>query len=157
MYIDFNQLSENSRLWVYGSSRIIQESDKVEIHNIIVPFLEKWNYHGKPLTCSYTIINNHFLIVGLDESINPTGGCSVDGLQKIILEIDHNFAFNLFERLNVFLFLENKVHCVASKDLNQFTGLDQDSLIFNLNIEKKQEINDWLIPIKDTWCKKFLN
>jgi hypothetical protein len=50
MYIDFNQLSENSRLWVYGSSRIIQESDKVEIHNIIVPFLEKWNYHGKSLT-----------------------------------------------------------------------------------------------------------
>ena len=61
MYIDFNQLSENSRLWVYGSSRIIQESDKVEIHNIIVPFLEKWNYHGKSLTCSYTILNDHFL------------------------------------------------------------------------------------------------
>ena len=81
----------------------------------------------------------------------------MDGLQKIILEIDHNFAFNLFERLNIFLFLENKVHCVASKDLNQLTGLDQDSLIFNLNIEKKQEINDWLIPIKDTWCKRFLN
>ena len=81
----------------------------------------------------------------------------MDGLQKIILEIDHNFAFNLFERLNVFLFLENKVKCVASKDLNQITGLDRDSLIFNLNIEKKQEINDWLIPIKDTWCKRFLN
>jgi hypothetical protein len=29
--------------------------------------------------------------------------------------------------------------------------------MFNLNIEKKQEINDWLIPIKDTWCKRFLN
>ena len=157
MYIDFNQLAENSRLWVYGSSRIIQELDKVEIHNIIVPFLEKWNYHGKSLTCSYTILNNHFLIVGLDESINPTGGCSVDGLQKIILEIDHNFALNLFERLNVFLLLENKVKCVASKYLNQITGLDQDTLTFNLNIKKKQEINDWLIPIKDTWCKRFLN
>ncbi len=137
MYIDFNHLAENSRLWVYGSSRIIKEADKVEIHNIIVPFLQKWNHHGKSLTCSYTILNNHFLIVGLDESINPTGGCSLDGLQKIILEIDHNFNFNLFERLNVFLFLENKVKCVSSKDLNQIIVVDQDSLIFNLNIEKK--------------------
>lgn len=157
MYIDFNQLAENSRLWVYGSSKIIKEADKEEIHNIIFPFLQKWDHHGKSLTCSYTILNNHFLIVGLDESINPTGGCSMDGLHKIILEIDQNFAFNLFERLNVFLFLENKVKCVASKNLNLITGIDQDSLIFNLNIEKKQEINDWLIPIKDTWCKRFLN
>ena len=157
MYINFNQLPGNSRLWVYGSSRRIKDEDKEEIHNIIVPFLEKWNHHGESLTCSYAILNNHFLIVGLDESINPTGGCSLDGLQKIILEIDHNFNFNLFERLNVFLFLENKVKCVSSKDLNQIIVVDQDSLIFNLNIEKKQEINDWLIPIKDTWCKRFLN
>ncbi len=156
MYIDFNKLAENSRLWVYGSSRVFKEADKVEIQNVIVPFLQKWSHHGKSLTCSYTILNNHFLIVGLDESINPTGGCSMDGLQKIILEIDQNFNFNFFERLNVFLFLENKVSCVSSKDLNQITGINQDSLIFNLNIEIKQEIKDWLIPIKDTWCNRFL-
>ena len=155
MYIDFNQLPENSRLWVYGSSRKIHEEDKLKIHKIIVPFLQKWQHHGKSLTSSYTILNNHFLIVGLDESINPTGGCSMDGLQNIILKIDYNF--NFFERLNVFLFLENEVKCISSKDLNQLTEVDQDTFIFNLNIEKKQEIKDWLIPIRDSWCKRFLN
>ena len=72
MYIDFNQLPENSRLWIYGSSRIIHEEDKVKIHKIIFPFLQNWQHHGKTLSCSYTILNNHFLIVGLDETINPT-------------------------------------------------------------------------------------
>jgi len=155
MYIDFNQLPENSRLWVYGSSRKIHEEDKLKIHKIIVPFLQKWQHHGKSLTSSYTILNNHFLIVGLDESINPTGGCSMDGLQNIILKIDYNF--NFFERLNVFLFLENEVKCISSKDINQIPYVDQNSLMFNLNIEKKQDINGWLIPIKDSWCKRFLN
>ena len=157
MYIDFNQLPENSRLWIYGSSRIIHEEDKVKIHKIIFPFLQNWQHHGKTLSSSYTILNNHFFIIGLDETINPTGGCSMDGLQNIILKIDHNFNFNFFERLNVFLFLKNEVKCISSKDLNQITDLDQNSLIFNLNIEKKQDINGWLIPIRDSWCKRFLN
>lgn len=157
MYIDFNQLPENSRLWIYGSSRIIHEEDKVKIHKIIFPFLQNWQHHGKTLSCSYTILNNHFLIVGLDETINPTGGCSMDGLQNIILKIDNNFNFNFFERLNVFLFLKNEVKCISSKDLNQINDVDQNSLIFNLNIEKKQDINGWLIPIRDSWCKRFLN
>ena len=157
MYIDFNQLPENSRLWIYGSSRTINEEDKVKIHKIIFPFLQNWQHHGKTLSCSYTILNNHFLIVGLDETINPTGGCSMDGLKNIILKIDNNFNFNFFERLNVFLFLKNEVKCISSKDLNQITDVDQNSLIFNLNIEKKQDINDWLIPIRDSWCKRFLN
>jgi hypothetical protein len=157
MYIDFNQLPENSRLWIYGSSRIIHEEDKLKIHKIIFPFLQNWQHHGKTLSCSYTILNNHFLIVGLDETINPTGGCSMDGLQNIILKIDNNFNFNFFERLNVFLFLKNEVKCISSKDLNQINDVDQNSLIFNLNIEKKQDINGWLIPIRDSWCKRFLN
>ena len=157
MYIDFNQLPENSRLWIYGSSRIIHEEDKVKIHKIIFPFLQNWQHHGKTLSCSYTILNNHFLIVGLDETINPTGGCSMDGLQNIILKIDNNFNFNFFERLNVFLFLKNEVKCISSKDINQINDVDQNSLIFNLNIEKKQDINGWLIPIRDSWCKRFLN
>lgn len=157
MYIDFNQLHENSRLWIYGSSRIIHEEDKVKIHKIIFPFLQNWQHHGKTLSCSYTILNNHFLIVGLDETINPTGGCSMDGLQNIILKIDNNFNFNFFERLNVFLFLKNEVKCILSKDLNQITDVDQNSLMFNLNIKKKQDINGWLIPIRDSWCKRFLN
>ena len=157
MYIDFNQLPENSRLWIYGSSRTIHEEDKEKIHKIIFPFLQNWQHHGKTLSCSYTILNNHFLIVGLDETINPNGGCSMDGLQNIILKIDNNFNFNFFERLNVFLFLKNEVKCISSKDLNQINDVDQNSLIFNLNIEKKQDINGWLIPIRDSWCKKFLN
>ena len=99
MYIDFNQLPENSRLWIYGSSRTINDEDKVKIHKIIFPFLQNWQHHGKTLSSSYTILNNHFFIIGLDETINPTGGCSMDGLLKIILEIDHNFNFNLFKRL----------------------------------------------------------
>ena len=157
MYIDFKQLPENSRLWIYGSSSTIPEEDKVEIHKIIFPFLQNWQHHGKTLSCSYTILNDHFLIVGLDETINPTGGCSMDGLQNIILKIDHNFNFNFFERLNVFLFLKNEVKCISSKDLNQINDVDQNSLIFNLNIEKKQDIKGWLIPIRDSWCKRFLN
>ena len=52
MYIDFNKLAENSRLWVYGSSRVFKEADKVEIQNVIVAFLQKWSHHGKSLTCS---------------------------------------------------------------------------------------------------------
>ena len=84
MFVNFQKLPEESRIWVYGAQDIISSENQELISDKIFAFLSNWSHHGKPLTSSFTFIKNRFLIIGLDESKNPTGGCSMDTLQNLI-------------------------------------------------------------------------
>lgn len=157
MFIDFKNISDNSRLWIYGSAKVLTSDIQFSISKKITSFLNSWAHHGKSLTCSFTILYDRFIVIALDEDINQTGGCSMDGLQKLILKIDDDFSLDLYNRLNVFINTENKITCINSNMLNTNCDITEDSLFFDLNISKKKELSNWLIPIKKGWCKRFLD
>ena len=157
MFVEFQNLSNNSRIWIYGSDKIISEDIQKIIGIKFKDFLNNWYHHGKPLTASYDFLHNRFLVIGLDESKNPTGGCSIDGLQKLILEIDNFYKFNFYERMNIFVKVDNKIVCIHSSNIGTFNGISEETLFFNLNISNKKDLSNWLIPIRDGWCKRFLN
>ena len=157
MFIDFKNISDNSRLWIYGSAKVLTSDIQFSISKKITSFLNSWAHHGKSLTCSFTILYDRFIVIALDENINQTGGCSMDGLQKLILKIDDDFSLDLYNRLNVFINTENKITCINSNMLNANNDITEDSLFFDLNISKKKELSNWLIPIKKGWCKRFLD
>ena len=157
MFIDFKNISDNSRLWIYGSAKVLTSDIQFSISKKITSFLNSWAHHGKSLTCSFTILYDRFIVIALDEDINQTGGCSMDGLQKLILKIDDDFSLDLYNRLNVFINTENKITCINSNMLNANNDITEDSLFFDLNISKKKELSNWLIPIKIGWCKRFLD
>jgi hypothetical protein len=157
MFIDFKNISDNSRLWIYGSAKVLTSDIQFSISKKITSFLNSWAHHGKSLTCSFTILYDRFIVIALDEDINQTGGCSMDGLQKLILKIDDDFSLDLYNRLNVFINTENKITCINSNMLIANNDITEDSLFFDLNISKKKELSNWLIPIKKGWCKRFLD
>jgi len=157
MFVDFKNISDNSRLWIYGSAKVLTSDIQFSISKKITSFLNSWAHHGKSLTCSFTILYDRFIVIALDEDINQTGGCSMDGLQKLILKIDDDFSLDLYNRLNVFINTENKITCINSNMLNANNDITEDSLFFDLNISKKKELSNWLIPIKKGWCKRFLD
>ena len=55
-----------------------------------------------PLTAGVTILENHFIVVALDEGKNGASGCSIDTLQKTIQELEKDLSIALMNRLNVF-------------------------------------------------------
>ena len=88
MFVDFKNLPDASKIWVYGSEQNINSDTQIEIGNILKNFLNDWSHHGNTLTSSYEFIENRFLVIGIDQSFKPTGGCSIDKLQNLILKID---------------------------------------------------------------------
>ena len=78
MYVDFEELPETARIWVYQSDRELDDAQLSAMRSSLKNFIEEWTRHGKDLKGSYTILYNHFIVLGVDESFNEVSGCSIE-------------------------------------------------------------------------------
>ena len=65
MYIPFEQLSEEARIWVYQASRPFTQQACEQVLGEAQNFLAQWASHGNPLQGSATILHNQFLILAV--------------------------------------------------------------------------------------------
>ena len=87
MRVDFKNMPDNSRIWIYQSDRDLNESEISIIDDKTTTFLDSWQAHGKDLECSYSIINRRFIVIAVNENINPIGGCSIDYSLQLDIEL----------------------------------------------------------------------
>jgi len=154
MLADFHTLPEQARIWLYACEKALTQSQQDYILNIISEELKDWNAHQRPLTAGVTILENHFIIIALDESKNGASGCSIDTLQKTIQKIEKELTLCLMNRLNVFCKIEDEILCIPSFKLS--TVANKDTLFYDLTIQKKSELNSYLKPISEGWCAHLL-
>jgi len=154
MLADFNTLPESSRIWVYASEKTLTTEQQNYILDFISEHLKGWNAHKVPLTAGVTILENHFIVVALDEGKNGASGCSIDTLQKTIQELEKELSIPLMNRLNVFCKIDNEIQCIPSFKLGSMANAD--TLFYDLTILTKAELNTYLKPISEGWCFSFL-
>ena len=66
MKIDFNQLHDQTKIWVYTSEKKINDSQKDQILSLSDHFLADWESHGKNLPGTVEVIERHFVVVAAD-------------------------------------------------------------------------------------------
>ena len=118
MRVDFKNMPDNSRIWIYQSDRDLNESEISIIDDKTTTFLDSWQAHGKDLECSYSIINRRFIVIAVNENINPIGGCSIDYSLQLINDISDSIQTNLLNRLIVNYKIDNKIASVSLKSTN---------------------------------------
>ena len=62
MIVDFDIISEESRVWIYQSNRTLSPLEIIEIEDKIKDFLISWTAHGSDLQASFLIKYNLSLI-----------------------------------------------------------------------------------------------
>ena len=154
MLVDFNILPSQSRVWVYAIKQKLINNQENYVLNCISNHIKKWVAHKLPLSAGVTVLENHFIVVALDESINSASGCSIDALQNIINELEKELSISLTNRLNVFCVIDGVISCIPAIDLA--FSVNKDTLFYDLTIQKKSELSNWLKPIKEGWCYSFL-
>jgi len=152
--VDFNNISNESRIWVYASPYKLNNDQEDYIINFLSNHLKDWEAHKTSLTAAVTILENHFIVIALDEDINKASGCSIDTLQHKIQEIENYLETSLTNRLNVFCLIDDKIHCIPSSELSNFAN--KETLFYDLTIQKKSDFNSYLKPIKDGWCSGLI-
>ena len=160
MIVDFKTMPDDSRIWIYQSNRDFNELETGIINDKTISFLDNWQAHGKDLECSYSIIDKRFIIIAVNESFNPIGGCSIDFSLQLIKDISNTIGIDLLNRLVVNLKIDNRLESLSLSDLkNKIKDGDfsPETIIFNTAINSKSELlNNFEIDIKSSWLSKFI-
>ena len=160
MFTEYKNLPNNSRVWIYQSDREFT-SKEVELISIKAEdFINQWTRHGDDLKGSFVIKYNQFLVLAVDESFNDVSGCSIDSSVRFIQEIEHELKLDLMDKLNVTFKNEDHINLVKLADFQKFAKAQKitpETIVFNNMVNTKEDFeNNWEVPAKESWHKRFL-
>jgi len=151
---------DSSRVWVYQSSRLFSMSEAFELESMFNDFTANWLSHGTPVKGYANLFFGQFIVLMADETATGVSGCSTDSSVRMIKEIEARFKVNMFDRQQLAFVVKDKVQLLPLSQLNyalenQF--ILPDTLYFNnLVTTKKEWLENWLIPIKNSWLSNRL-
>ena len=160
MFVPFEELNENSRLWIYQASRAFSENEKNNIEATLHAFCEDWAAHGHPLRTSFRVEHNQFIILAADESYHLPSGCSIDSSVHVIKEIQQHTQIDFFDRTQIAFLTGGTVTLFPLSQLkNEFADgvLNAETPAFNNLVATKAEWSKgWLVPARTTWISRYL-
>lgn len=159
MIVDFNQLNNSSRVWIFQSDKIISDEKIDLIKSELKTFLPNWSSHGKGLKCSFDIKFNLFIIIGVDSSVNNASGCSIDTLTNFIFEIQSKTNLNFFNRLAIAYKLNDKIYINSMSKIKEMIKSNEffsDTIVYNNLVKTKKEYIDvWETLAINSWHKNL--
>lgn len=160
MYIPFEQLPEESRIWIYQSNRKLTPSEKQQAENVLKDFCENWTVHKQDTRSSFSILHDQFIVLAIDEDYRLASGCSIDSSVRTVKAIQENLGLSLFDRTQVAFLVNNSVeiHPLSRlKALFESGELDKDTITFNNLVPSRGDLNrDWKTTVEKTWLTKYL-
>lgn len=160
MLVDFNNLPDHSRIWIYQASRKLSEDEVAQISLKAEAFLTQWTAHGANLEAGYEIKHNRFIVIGLNQANASASGCSIDSSVHFIQSLEKEFEVDLMDKMNVTFYTGD---FIAHKSLADFKkmaknrSVSPNTIVFNNLVNTKAEyLEHWEVPAKDSWHSRFL-
>lgn len=159
MYVPFDTLPEESRIWIYQSNRKFSDEEMDEIELSLKEFLEDWTAHGAGLEASYQLKYNRFIIIAINQDAQAATGCSIDASVHFIQSLEQKYGVDLLDKMNVTF--KNGDH-IAYKPLIDFKKMAKDksvsanTIVFNNLVNTVGEWQDyWEVPAGESWHSRF--
>ncbi|MGK0412334.1 MAG: hypothetical protein ACJA1B_000525 [Polaribacter sp.] len=160
MFVDYSEISNEAKVWVYPSSRKFYATEIAEIEQKIKTFVENWKPDDENFKASYQFLYNRFIVLIADTENSTLTNTDIDTSVSFILELQETYKVELLDKMNA-CFKQGEF--VQYKELKDFKKLVKkravtgktiifDNLITNNNDFK----NFWEIPIEESWYSRFL-
>ena len=160
MVVTFDKISDESRIWIFQSNRLIPDLDIESLKKQIDIFLSSWTSHGNQLMVASKIKYNLFIIIALDQSRSTASGCSIDKLVSFIKNIENEYQISLLDRLDISFRDKNKISVLRLDDFKRKIlekKINNDTIVFNNLINLKSDLTDnWEIPLNRSWHQKLI-
>ena len=158
MYIPFEQLPDQSRVWVYQANRPLLADEIEQISSFLMNEMNSWAAHGAPLNASFEIRFNHVVIVAVNEDVNQASGCSIDASTRWFKSLGETLQINFFDRQIAKIQGEqiSLIPITSIKDLILSANLlEEDFIIPPQTSDLNQYRNQWLQTVRESWLKKY--
>lgn len=160
MIIDFSNLPEASKIWIFPSSRKFYEQELPELNSKITNFLNQWKNGENDIQTGFLLKYDRFIMVAADDTENSLALETQNELISFIQQLEKEYEVILLDKINV-CFKQGKF--VQYKTLPEFKRLisskavSKNTTVFNNMINLKEELDfDWEINIKDSWLGRLI-
>ena len=159
MHVPFEDLPEDSKIWIYPSNRKFSDDEMTEIDRDIKTFVENWSAHGTGLEASYLLKYNRFIIFAVNQDVQQATGCSIDSSVAFIQSLEQKYGVDLLDKMNVTF--KNGEH-IAHKSLIDFKRMAKEkavtanTIVFNNLVNSIEDFNEnWEVPAGESWHSRF--
>jgi len=160
MNYPISSLSNDSRVWIFTSSTIIEDNIAKQLIDDTSIFLDNWLAHQQTLKAGVVLLYNQFLIVSVDENHVGASGCSIDKLHSFVHLEEKKLNLKLLDRMRVVYKTEEEIKNISVLELQKLLKegkVSETTVVFNPLIETLSDLNSkFEIQLKDTWLNKFI-
>jgi hypothetical protein len=159
--VPFESLPDESRVWVFGSERPLDDRDAERLLSEVDRFLAQWKAHGMPLTCARDWREDALLTIGVDTTQEKASGCSIDGLFRTLQLLERSLGTRLLGGGRVFYRdPSGHVRSVGRDHLSELATegiLGVETPVFDTGLTT---VADWRerfeVPARETWVGDLL-
>ena len=159
MYIPFENMPDESRIWIYQSNRKFTDDEMAEIESDLKAFVENWAAHGTGLEASYLLQYNRFIILAVNQEVQSATGCSIDSSVQFIQELEKKYNVDLLDKMNVtFKLGEHIAHkpLIEFKKMAKEKAVSANTIVFNNLVNTIGEwLEYWEVPARESWHSRF--
>jgi hypothetical protein len=145
--VPFEKLPDSSRVWVFGSDKVVQGAAADSLLAAVDQYLSEWRAHGVPLIAARDWRDSRFLAIGVDSTQENASGCSIDGLFRTLHALEREIGIRMLGGGRVF-YRANGSTEVASRD-------DFADLAANGTITRSTPVFDTSLTTAADWRTKF--
>lgn len=157
---EYKTFPDNSKVWIFQSSRPFDDDDVNFIKVRVDEFIENWESHGNLLKADFDVLHNLFIAVFVDEQSDRMCGSAQDRLVRLMKELESELEVELLNRMNL-SYLKGNIAKVAT--MNDFPKLlndgeiNENTIVFDNTITTKEVFDKkWKLPLKESWHKQLI-
>lgn len=159
MYVPFESLPPDSRVWIYQSNRRFSDEELAKITHELREFIDTWSAHGNAMEASYLLKYNRFIIFAVNQEAQMPTGCSIDKSVAFIQKLEQELNVDLLDKMNVtFKLGEHIAHkpLIDFKKMAKEKAVSGNTIVFNNLVNTIEEWNEnWEVPARDSWHSRF--
>jgi len=166
MYVPFDEMNPESRIWIYTADRTITTEEAEVIIDILEEYLNNWKSpNGMSFPSSAKVLENWFVIIVVDTTsvIDQYRIGPVDGFVFLFKEISKLTDIDFFHKpLLNYLDNYNQVQAISLFEIKQAVTdqiITPDTIIIDhVRAEQKShlfEFERWKVRAADSWLSHY--
>jgi hypothetical protein len=157
----FDKLPDDARVWVFAAAAPVDDVDSAKLLAAVDAYLLQWKAHGHPLTAAREWRDERFLAIGVDQRTEGASGCSIDGLFRMLQDLERAVGSSMVGGGLVFFRGPGELVCALSRDdfeaLARRGGADASTHVFDTTVTSAGDYRArFEIPAAESWHKALI-